>query len=112
MRRESTRPLVVLLLLTLAAPAPRMAAWLLGASPTRAFASTRNEPPARGRNRIASPVGTGRVAAMARLASGAAAKADLATRSMPTPRGAAGLGCDSSFSPSLAPAPGTIPLRC
>jgi hypothetical protein len=62
-------PLLVLLLLTLAAPGPRMAAWLLSASP-RAYTSARQEPPSRGRNRIPSPLNSTHDFAGIRLASG------------------------------------------
>lgn len=70
MRSGSTRALAVALLLTLAAPAPRMTAWLLGSSPANAFAAGRNEPQARGRNRLPSPAGATVREVRAGLASG------------------------------------------
>jgi hypothetical protein len=109
MRRYNPRPLLALLLLTLAAPAPRMAAWLLSSS-ARDYTSARQEPPAHGRNRIPSSPNSTRDFAGTRLGSGRPPRRQLAEfgRLAPSRRTLAASGGIII----VAPTPGLTPLRC
>ncbi len=69
MRSGSARSLAICLLLTLAMPAPRMAAWLIAGAPPAVFTSGRSGPQARGSNRVP-PIQAAEVSSTAQLASG------------------------------------------
>jgi hypothetical protein len=106
------RVLTFALLLTLCAPATRMAAWLLDPASATDFVSGRQGPQARGSNRVSSPASATAVDARAALASGGGP--------VVRPRGPRDVWATMRpvrvirrlTAPPSAPAPGSTRLRC
>ena len=112
MLSRPARVLTFVLLLTLSAPATRMAAWLLDPASATDFVSGRQGPQARGSNRVSSPVSATAVEARAALASGGGPVA--------RPRGPRDVWATMHpvrlilrlIASPAAPAPGSTRLRC